>query len=189
MTTDNGQGAGDDQKPQDGAGADPGTTSTGTGDDAFDKDRALNTIRAQRDSEAQLKKQLAEATAKLKELTDRDLTEQQRTSKELEEAKADLAKAKADLTTRTHGDQVRNLAEKHGFRNPAIAARLIDLKADADGNLDDKAVEAQLKELLKQNPELGGQRNSSADATARGSRTSGTSTDMSAVMRRRLGIA
>lgn len=63
----------------------------------FDKDRALATIKAQRESEAAAKKQAQELAAKLKEYEDRDKTEQQKLAEAKEQAEKDAAAATQEL--------------------------------------------------------------------------------------------
>jgi hypothetical protein len=67
-----------------------------TGGEPFDQDRAMSTIKAQRESEAAAKKRAAELEAKVKEYEDRDKTEQQKAAEATETSKREAAEAKAE---------------------------------------------------------------------------------------------
>lgn len=67
------------------------------GDEPFDQDRAMATIKAQRESEAAAKKRAQELEARVKEYEDRDKTEQQRSAEAAEASKREAADAKAEV--------------------------------------------------------------------------------------------
>lgn len=72
------------------------TNETST-EETFDKDRAMATIKAQREAEAAAVKRAKELEAKVKEYEDRDKTEQQRATEATEASKREAAEAKAEV--------------------------------------------------------------------------------------------
>lgn len=162
--------------------------STGTEDDDFDKDRALNTIRAQRDSEKALKAQLAAAQQQLKDKDDATLSEQQKLQKRIDEMETAVKEqsAKAQRATLRSGLTVE--ATELGFRNPALAHKLID---QDDVTYDDAGTPTNLKRLLrdvlKDNPYLAGSGGGADAGAGRDRGGKGGSTDMNSMIRQMTG--
>ncbi len=125
-------------------------------DDAFDKERALTTIRKLREAEKEgkdAKRRLAELETKLAEFEQRDLSDKEKLEKRNAELEAKVADAQKQLR------QANLLAElakpEHGIVNAAAAAKLINgVEYGDDGtpaNLDDV-----LPAFLEQNAFLKG---------------------------------
>jgi chromosome segregation ATPase len=135
----------------------------------FDRERAMDTIRKQRESEkaalAELKaakKRLQELEAAEEERANAELSEKQRLEKELEKAQQAAEKAAADLQTREQQfnerlirAEVRAAAAGMQFANPEDAYHLADLSEVAvgeDGEI--KGVKKALDKLVKDKPYL-----------------------------------
>lgn len=155
----------------------------GKEEDDFDKDRALRTIKKQRDEvkaareEArELKERLDALEADKRKRDDADKSETEKALARLEE----LTKAHADAAAKAEAAEaklrqvqidraIEQAATKHGARNPAVVAKLLDRDAL---ELDDSGVptnaEDLVKELLKAESYLVG-----SDADDSGARRSG----------------
>ena len=77
--------------------SDPDPTPDPKAGEPFDQDRAMATIKTQRESEAAAVKRAKELEAKVKEYEDRDKTEQQRATEATEASKREAAEAKAEV--------------------------------------------------------------------------------------------
>lgn len=139
--------------------AEDSSTDTATeGDEDYDKERALNTIKAQRASERKYKTQLTEALAELKQIKDKDLPEQERAKSERDEAVQRAEKAEQQLKKAAVRTVALEEATNLKFRNPTLAYRLIDHdEVEYDGD-EPSNIKALLKDLLKQDPYLKGRR-------------------------------
>lgn len=144
--------------------------SDGEGDDEeFDKERAMKTIRNQREAEKDLKKDLSAAKKRLAELekaekerAKAELSEKERLEQELTEAQEAAEKAEADLEARATEfnerliqAEVRAVAATMQFASPEDAYHLADLsgvEVAEDGSV--KGVEKALKALVKDKPYL-----------------------------------
>lgn len=124
-------------------------------DDDFDKERALRTIKAQRESEKALRKQLTEMKAQLGKFeaagkSDDELTRKQRD---------DLIEKNANLETRYRKKSLKASAQyeagKLGFHSPDIAYRMIDSDdVEWDDDNEPSNVKQLLREVLKEYPNL-----------------------------------
>lgn len=148
---------------------------------------------------AELARVNAESAArrlKIKEYEDAEAKRSLEGKSDVDRAKAAQAAAEAratelegQLAKASLGESVATAATKLGFRNPAIAARLVDLASvtDDDGKVDPAKVDAELKKALKADPYLGGSQ--SNDGGARSTSTGGDGkTDMNKVIRKAVGI-
>lgn len=147
-------------------------TTTTTDDDAFDKDRAMHTIRTLREAEKEGKRAARERddlAARLKALEDEKLTDQQKIEKERDELKADQARWAEERKDTALRLAVFEKKDDLGIADASLA--LAALKTDyadrvvyaADGkpeNLDDI-----LTELLEAKPLLNVQATKPASAT------------------------
>lgn len=125
-------------------------------DDEFDPARAKKTIENQRASEKKLKGDLRDLRAELKAIKDKDLPEAARQAEAVKEAEDRAEKAEAQLQKASIRTVALEEATKLGFRNPALAYRLIDGdEVDWD---DDRPVNVKslLKKLLEDDPYLKG---------------------------------
>lgn len=145
----------------------------------FDKDRALATIRKQREREkataAELKAARAEAAglkAKEQERADADKSELEKTQARLAEREKAHAEAEAKLRRVQIMQAVERAARKHNARNPEVVAKLIDhsdLEFDEAG--EPTNAEALVKALLTKETYLvgTGTTTTGVPATPRGS--------------------
>lgn len=96
-------------------------------EDTFDKERAMATIRKQREEAKELRaqaKRADELEAELKKIRDAELTEQERLAKELDEARAKAAAVDERLRT---ANLIAELSKpEYGIVNAKAAARLIE---------------------------------------------------------------
>lgn len=132
-------------------------------EDGFDKDRALETIRKQRESEDAAKERAKEALAraeqaeaKIKEMEGAQLSEQERIQQQAEEARKEAAEAKqatdaaqAQLREARIAMALTNAATGK-VKDPTIVGRLIDagsVEVDDAGLV--KNADALVEELLK----------------------------------------
>lgn len=122
--------------------------------------------------------------ARLKEIEDRDKSELQKASERADAAEKRVA-AMADRAVRA---EVRALAAA-SFADPSDAAAFLNPAdfVDSDGDVDTKAVEKALADLLKRKPHLGKeQAPPSFDGGAR--TTAAAPTDMNALIRAKAGL-
>lgn len=146
------------------AGAEDPPTDPNTGDtdddadgDEFDKDRALATIRKQREREkaqaADLKAARAEAAtlrAKEQERAEADKSELEKAQARLAEREKAHAESEAKLKRVQISTAIERAARKHNARNPEVVAKLIDqdsLEFNDDG--EPTNAEDLVKALLK----------------------------------------
>lgn len=160
--SDGGSGDGQDSG---GAGA-GGSGGGGSGDDdAYDKDRALATIRRLRENEKAAKqtaKELEEARARLAEIENKDKSDGEKAVAALRttEAKLKAAELEAESLRKRYTDSlIANAIEREATKANAVdaetVAALVDRSAidiDDDGNV--KGAEAAVKALLKAKPFL-----------------------------------
>lgn len=152
-----------------------GQNENGGDEDDFDKDRALRTIKKQReetkaakDEAKALKERLDALEADKRKRDDADKSETEKALARLEE----LTKAHTEAVTKAETAQaklrqiqidraIEQAASKHGARNPSVVAKLLDRDAL---ELDDDGVptnaEQLVKALLKDEPYLVGQEGS-----------------------------
>lgn len=128
----------------------PEPTPAETPADDFDKERALETIRKQRESESDALKRAKEAEAELKKIKDAQLSEQERTKQEAEDAKQAAQQATEALRDARITMGLANAASGK-VKDPSIVRRLIDdnkVKIDDDGKVTnaDELIEGLLKE-------------------------------------------
>ena len=181
-----------DEGSAQGAGQEQGSENNS---DEFDKDRALATIKTQRESEAAAKKEAAEVRAELKALQDRIEADKRKADNEKLSADEQQAKRIAELEQRlAEGDNaakariakaaLKASAAQSGALYPGDVPALVDLnkvKFDKDGeplNADDL-----VDELKKSRPALFGERKpGSADGGPRG-QAPGNKQDMETLIR------
>lgn len=175
MTTESGAGQGSGQAQ--------GATDGGTGgqgdqggqqqqqqQDQFDKDRAMATIKAQRESEKQLTTELKEARDKLKALEDEKLSDDEKKTARLTEAEKEKAALEAKVAELLTDSALTDAAVQAGATKPAAVSKLADrstVKRAEDGSVTNATeVVAKVKEAY---PELFGDAPAgSADGGARG---------------------
>jgi hypothetical protein len=122
--------------------------------------------------------------ARLKEIEDRDKSELQKASERADAAEKRVA-AMADRAVRA---EVRALAAA-SFADPSDAAAFLDPAdfVDNDGDVDTKAVEKALADLLKRKPHLA--REAAPPSFDGGARTSAAApSDMNALIRQKAGL-
>lgn len=148
-TGDGGDGSGGDGDGNDNAG------SAGDGKQGDPRIKELSDENARRRNEAKtLKQQLADAQAKLKEHEDAGLGELDKAKSDLESTTAENAKL-AEAILKLRIDNAFLSSNKHTWKNPKAALRLVDLsevEIDDDGEVTglDKALDA----LAKSDPYL-----------------------------------
>lgn len=156
------------------------------GEDDFDKDRALATIKAQRESEAAAKQEAAAARAELKKLKDEqakkhdeELSETQRLAKQVAELEAAKEQGDAAARARVAKSALKAAAAAAGAHYPGDVPALVDLAAvKFDGDGDVTNADALVGELKKTRPVLFTERKpGSADGGSRGSGAAPTSMD------------
>lgn len=98
-------------------------------EEEFDKARAMDTIRKQRESEAAAKKRAAELEAKVREYEDRDKTETERLAERAKGAESSLAEAQQEVM-RLRVALRRGLTETQAKR--LVGDSEEDLEKDAD---------------------------------------------------------
>jgi hypothetical protein len=135
------------------AAADAAAAAKAKEDDEFDKDRAMATIRAQRDAEAKMKKERDDALAKLKKREDADLSEAERLKKEAEEGKALATSATEKLRK---ANLITALAGTDGVVDAKAAAKLIE-GVEYDTDDEPTNLDARVKALLEEFPLLKGE--------------------------------
>jgi hypothetical protein len=135
--------------------ADPGTSADGTAALGDPGKRALDAMKAERNTakaEAAAERQRAEElAAKVAEFEDRDRTELEKAT-----ASADAASRRAEAATaRAVRAEVKALAAA-GFADPDDAAAFLDLAkyTGADGEVDTGAIQTDLTALLERKPHL-----------------------------------
>lgn len=130
--------------------------------ETFDKDRALATIRKQREREKTLATDLKTLRADLKKFEDKERERSDADKSELEKAHLKLAAAEkaheesqAKLRRTLIAQAIERAAAKHNARDPEVVAKLIDyeaLEVDDDGTPTN--AEDLVKTLLKDKPYL-----------------------------------
>ncbi|WP_344098575.1 hypothetical protein, partial [Nocardiopsis tropica] len=150
MPEESGQQAAEEQQiPQDAPEAPAEESGT------FDEATAKEKIRKVNSEAAGLRKRLKELeplAKKAQELEDAQKSEAERLAAQIEEKSSKIA----SLTKRAVKAEVRGLAAD-GFADPEDAAAFLDLDAyvGEDGEIDAKAIKADLADLLKRKPHLG----------------------------------
>jgi hypothetical protein len=167
-----GDGSGDGGADDDDNAGGAGDTEDGNNSKGDKRVKELSDEAARRRNEAkQFKKERDEALAKLKEKEDADLGELDKAKKTAEEATATVEKLKAD-NQRLLIDNAFLTSNKHSWKNPRAALRLVDLsevEIDDEGEVTglDKALDA----LAKSDPYLladSGDDNDDGDSTPTG---------------------
>jgi hypothetical protein len=123
-------------------------------DEEYDKERALSTIRRQRQAEADLKKQLKEIRGELKTLKTKDMPAAEQVTQERDELRTQVSTLEGRLQKQALRTAAVEAATELKFKNPAIAHKLID--AD-DIEWDDDTptnINTLLKREAKANPYL-----------------------------------
>ena len=122
--------------------------------DDFDKDRALATIRKQRESEEAAIARAKVAETKLKEMEDAQLSEQERIKKEADEARQTAEKATADLRDARISMALASAASGK-VKDPSIIRKLVDdasVEVGEDGQVTNAA--ELVDSLVKDHPYL-----------------------------------
>lgn len=151
-------------------------------EEEWDKDRALNTIRAQRESEKQLKTQNTELAKKLKAFEDREKSDTQRLQEELEEVRKQNQTFQEERRKEITRAAFEDAAQKAGAIRPSAVYRLADnIEVDDDG----RPINALdiVKSLKKEYPELFSGTNGSADGGSGKGSTNTASANMNEVLR------
>lgn len=174
------EGDGADQGSGQAQGAEGTQSGTGGGEE-FDKDRALATIKAQRESENALKSELQATKTRLKEIEDKaktaeesKLSEAEQTQKKIAELESKLEQTSTQGRARVAKAAIKAAAAKAGATYPDHIPKLIDadsVEYDDDGEPTnvDKLVEG----LKKSSPGLFEERRpGSGDGGPRGSAVS-----------------
>jgi hypothetical protein len=136
-------------------------------EEPFDKDRAMRTIQTLRAAEKEgkaAKAALAEYQKREQEAKDKDLSEQQRLSKTLQQREAELEFERQTRRDQANQHAVERQAAKLGIVDPEAAVKLLDwssLEYDEDGKPQD--VEMALEELVKAKPYLVGRQEPKAN--------------------------
>lgn len=159
--------------------------AAGGADEEFDKDRALATIRTQREAEKTLRSQLKAAEDKATKLEREKLSESERVAAERDEAKARVVELETAVEGAVKRTAVTAEATRMQFRNPAIAHRLLDLSDIRVEDGEAVGVARALEKLLKDDPYLANGTAGGSDGGQRGGSTSDT--DITAGMRAQLG--
>lgn len=129
----------------------------------FDVARAKATIRAQRRSERATQKKLAEAQKELDTLraasedSGKEKTAAEKLERDLRKANERAERAEGELRKASLRTTCLEEASKLKFRNPALAARLVDsddIEFDDDGVPDRQSVKEALREVLREDPSL-----------------------------------
>lgn len=124
------------------------------GDD-FDKERALKTIKAQRESEKALRKQLAEIKVELKKFETKGMAEDELTKQERNELAAKNEQLESKYRKKSLRFTAQHEAAKLGFYAPDIAYRMIDVDdVEWDEDNEPSNVKPLLREVLKEYPNL-----------------------------------
>lgn len=182
-----------------------GDTGQGPGDgeqgseEEFDRDRAIKTIQAQRESERAAKKEAQEARAEAKALREQieadkaareaeaasKLSAEEKSAKKLADMEAKLAESTSAAQTRIAKASLRAAAAGAGAVYPSDVPALIDIskvKFDRDGeptNVDDL-----VSDLKDSRPALfGTPKPGSGDGGARGGDSGGKTPDMDDLLR------
>lgn len=141
-----------------------GTANTNAGDGAqggeggeneqFDQERAMATIRAQRETERSLRQQLAEHQKTLKELQDKNKTDEQLAKEELERLRgveAEYNRVKREAVTR---NAFIGEATKANATKPDLLFKLAADQLELDDEGHPRNTTAVINALKKDNPEL-----------------------------------
>ena len=115
------------------AAAGEGENQNGDGDgDEFDKERALETIRKQRESEKKLAKDLKDTQARLKQYEDAEKAKQDAEKTELQKAQDREAKLKQDLQEAQETAQALRLRQEFGKTAAKLALKFASVQAEDD---------------------------------------------------------
>lgn len=157
------------------------TTETGAsaegGEEEFDRERAMKTIRTLREEAKAAVKQIKEVEtlrARVKEIDDAKLSEQERLTKRAEEAETKLTQTQKQTQDRINRYEVQLQASKLGIVDPDAAVKLLDwdrLEYAQDGT--PKDVDAALKALLAERPYLAAQQQQQQRPASQASATNG----------------
>lgn len=168
---DNGAGAGagtGSEGSEGSAGAEGKGTEGKGGEDEFDRDRAMKTIEAQRESEKALKKELGEARAALKKL-EKDRESDEEKTRTAEERIAAMEAKLASGDTRVAKQALRAAAAAAGAIYPEDIPRLVSGEVEFDDDGEPTNADDLVEALKKSKPALfGTARPGSADGGARG---------------------
>jgi len=172
-----------------------GSESTEDEEDAFDKDRALKTIREQRKVEKAQGKELAELR-KYKEAADAEALAKAEADKDLEtklaEAKAELKEVRAGQTSADVKADFLRVASLRGYEDPELAylaAKAADvLGTPKDGKVGDHDFDVLEEQYPKLASEAGDKRGfGSGDASKKGRKAGTTVNDQfNSVVRRQM---
>jgi vacuolar-type H+-ATPase subunit I/STV1 len=151
----------------------PGQGSTPTeGQDpeaeAFDKARALSTIRAQREQEKQLRQRLSELEALTRKHDEEKMSENERLHSKLSESELKITELERERQELVLRHETIAEAAKVGVVDPDVAYRLLDTATvEFDGSGKPTNLTALIKELVKSKPYLTAKvTNGSVDGTA-----------------------
>lgn len=133
-------------------------------DEKFDEARARATIKKQRDAEKSARKQVKDLKAQLTKLQNETLPDAEKTRVEREADKARIADLESKMRKSTLRSTAMEEASRLGYRNPTLAARLIDAdEVEWDDDSDPLNVAELLKAILKEDPSLKGRRRRTRD--------------------------
>lgn len=132
--------AADDPKPKDDPKPETPAAKPDPPDEPFDKDRALETIRKQREAEAEAKERAKKAEAELQKIRDKDKTESEKLSdrassaeKERDNARADAARLRVALKKGLTESQAKRLVGETEEELEKDADELLASFKDAGG--------------------------------------------------------
>lgn len=180
------QGDGQDQGSDQGQGSqqDAGQQSQqDQSDDQFDKDRAMATIRTQRESENALKQQLKEAQDKLREIEDKDKSETQKLAGEVADLKKQLEAKDAAIQKQTREVAGMAAVTSAGAKYPEDLWSVISREVEYDAENKPTNLKALIERYRKDRPDYfkPGAGKGSADGGAR--TTAAASPDMNQIIR------
>lgn len=136
-------------------GAPPGDGEDGTQGEPFDRDRAMATIKAQRESEKTLRVQLQQAQQQIDQHKTAQMSDQDKIQQQLTTLTAERDRLRDQLQEQILESTVTQHAATLRIVDPEAAWKLLDLskvKFDAAGKPTN--VEEQLKELIGRKPWL-----------------------------------
>lgn len=156
-------------------------------DDGFDKERALRTIKRQRESENALKAQIAELKKQANN-GQQSASETEQLRKQVQELQDSLNEQSRKATQANVRSAITDAAAEMGFRNPRLAYRLID---EDDIEIEDgepQNLTRLLKKVLKADPYLANGNGGGDGGQGNGSRNRPSQkTDMNSMIRQMAG--
>lgn len=159
-------------------------------DEPFDRDRAIATIRKLRETEKATKEQLKELDtlrAKVKAAEDAQLSDQEKLTRERDEATKRAEAAAAELKSERTRSAIERAAAKVGFVDPEDAFLRVGSQVEFDDDGKPTNVEALVTQLAKDKPYLVGASNGTPPRPGNppGPKSTGTNPDGDAVQKSR----